>query len=526
MRKSTKIAVVLAAAALLVAGFAFTTLAKGWVKEAEGLFYYEDADGNKVYNEWQKDGANYYYLGEDGYMVTNQLIEDADGNTFWVGADGAKVIDQWIKVPVEADDAEANFDEEYRWYRFDSKGKALKATSTKVKYAVGDYDYIFDATGKMSFGYVKADGSMCDDQKTPFTSDCVYFCGTNEDGSVKKNYWEKVESVTTHPAYDEDAVYAWVYFDKKGVKACDTRENAEYGFLYEGRRYYFNSVGEMLTGWQVIGTPNTVSAYLGGEDQGWVQKKAWVRVKNAAGDKKWYYTGAQGQKLGLTEGGVGTILTINQKQYAFNNDAEMLSGVVEVNNLTDGVIVPGISTVAKAWTFDKKTLKDWIDEEGNFFYFSNDEEKDGSLKKSYTFELELLDDTYKFVTDKHGKLLNGEVSKKFYKNGYLLKADADFGKQVINVNKSGTAASWKVIDINGVVTQAQKKAMDVDKNWYAVQKDGKIYKVPEWTTKASAVADAVCKGETSIQIDSKTKKTIVYDDTDLDKNGYGMISLK
>ena len=45
MRKSTKIAVVLAAAALLVAGFAFTTLAKGWVKEAEGLYYYEDADG-------------------------------------------------------------------------------------------------------------------------------------------------------------------------------------------------------------------------------------------------------------------------------------------------------------------------------------------------------------------------------------------------------------------------------------------------------------------------------------------------
>ena len=520
MRKSTKIDVVLAAAALLVAGFAFTSLA-GWVKEAEGVYYYEDADGNRVYNEWKKDTdangkVNYYYLGDDGYMVTEQLVDDAEGNTFWVGADGAKVINQWVKVPVAADDVEANFDEEYRWYRFDAKGKALK----DGKKAVEGVDYIFDANGKMSFGYVRADGTMCDSQKTPFAADCVYFCGTNEDGSVRKNYWEKVESVTTHDAFDEDATYAWVYFDKKGVKACATRENAEYGFLYEGRRYYFNDLGEMLTGWQDIGTPTAVNAYLGGEDEGWVQKKVWVRVKNAAGDKKWYFTDAQGCKVGA-----GTVLTINQKQYAFNADAEMLAGVVEINDLADGVIVPGTSKVVKAWTFDKTTLKEWIDARGNFFFFSNDEEKDGSLKKSTTFELELLDDTYKFVTDKHGKLLNGEVSKKFYKNGYLLKADADFGKQVINVNKSGDAASWKVIDVNGTVTQTKKKAMDLDKNWYAVQEDGTIYKVPEWTTKASAVADAVCKGDKSIKIDSKTTKKIKYGDVDPEM-GYGVITLE
>ena len=532
MRKSTKIAVVLAAAALLVAGFAFTSLA-GWVKEAEGVYYYEDADGNRVYNEWKKDTddngvVKYYYLGDDGYMVTNQLVDDNEGNTFWVGADGAKVVNAWVKVPVDSEAVEDNFDEEYRWYRFDAKGKALKG----IKKAIGDYDYLFDEFGRMSFGYVQskdAKYAMCEKQDDPFQTDCVYFCGTNEDGAVKKLYWEKIEGVEDKGAWEEDKTAYWVFFKKDGAKAT---EDDEYGVLYNGKRYYFEETGKMKSGWSVIGTPATYTAYLGDEDEGWVEKKAWVYTKNADDKEKWYYTDNRGQKQYA-----GTVATIKGKQYVFNGAFEMVSGIVGITNVdeTTKAIKSNESEYVDSLDTTGYTLKDWeagtYDTDEALYFFSNDYKNDGSLHKNTSFDAEFADDTYKLYVGKQGQLLDGEVSSKFYKNGHLQAADADFGKQVINVSKTSTA-NWKVIDAAGVVTKAGKKAKDNDGNWYVVygnkDADGKIvsttiYMVPEYVEKASVVADYVLSDKTEIVIDKVTRK--IVKSTEL-TNGYYVVTIK
>ena len=529
MRKSTRIAVVLAAAALLVAGFAFTSLA-GWVKEAEGVYYYEDADGNRVYNEWKKDTddngvVKYYYLGDDGYMVTNQLVDDNDGKTFWVGADGAKVVNAWVRVPVE--DATENFDEEYRWYRFDAKGAALK----KQKKAVGDYDYIFDDQGRMSFGYVRADFSMCDKQDDPFQTDCVYFCGTNEDGAVKKLYWEKIEGVEDKGAYEEDKDAFWVFFKKDGKKASD---EDEYGVLYNGRRYYFTAEGKMKTGWKEIGTPSTYFAYLGGEDEGWVEKKTWVYTKDNTSDnkEKWFYTDNMGRFAGVARDPetdkvlYGTVITVKNKQYAFNAAGEMQSGIVLIENVdVNGAIKVGESKVREdeeqkatidtaEWPLSKWTELTIDGEPAKMYYFSSDYKNDGALHKSASFEAEFADDTYKLYVGKQGQLLDGydTGSKKYYKNGYLLTADADYGKQVINVNKkSASEENWKVLDVAGIAVKAGKKAKDLDGNWYAVKAEKvgdkeveTIYKVRESQEKASVVADYVLNDKNEITISGTT----------------------
>ena len=476
MRKSTKIAVVLAAA-LLVAGFAFTSLA-GWVKEAEGVYYYEDADG-------------------------------------------AKVVNAWVKVPVDSEAVEDNFDEEYRWYRFDAKGKALKA----VKKAIGDNDYLFDEFGRMSFGYVQskdAKYAMCEKQDDPFQTDCVYFCGTNEDGAVKKLYWEKIEGVTDKGAYEEDKTAYWVFFKKDGAKAT---ADDEYGVLYNGKRYYFDETGKMKSGWSVIGTPATYTAYLGGEDEGWVEKKAWVYTKNAADKEKWYYTDNLGQKQYAEK-----VATIKGKQYVFNKDYEMVSGIVEIDNVDadSKAIKNNESAYVDSLDTTEFTLKKWeavtYDTDEALYFFSNDYKNDGSLHKNTSFDAEFADDTYKLYVGKQGQLLDGEVSKKFYKNGHLQAADADYGKQVINVSKSG--ANWKVIDAAGVVTKAGKKAKDNDGNWFVVKANDDesetIYKVPEYVEKASVVADYVIKGENKITID---KVVYTINLGAVGDKGYGTVTL-
>ena len=487
MRKSTKIALLVAA---LVALCSFAAFA-GWKWDEAALEWtYLDKYDEMVYGTWEKDtNGVYYYLGDEGYMLRNELIE-YDGNWYYVDANGAKVTNAWIAVPVDEDDVEDNFDETYRWYRFDAKGRALK----NAKKTVGDFDYIFDANGKMCFGYVTADWTMCDNQDDPFSTDCLYYCGTNADGAVKKNVWYKLENLEDKGAYEQTS--AWVYFQSNGKKATDS----EYGVKWNGQRYYFAADGKMLYNWSDISTANTYSAWLGGEDEGLMLKKAWVYTDKGTSDdeNKWFWVDNRGEKTGYNK-----VLKINNKQYAFDGNAEMLSNIVELENVDaeTGAILPETTKVVGKVKTSNVTLAKWLEKTGNFYFFSDDYKNDGSLKKSATFEVEFADDNYKLYTNKYGKLMNGLESKKYYKNGYLLAADAEEGKAIIEV-QSGV---YKLVDAYGNVTKAGKTAKDLDGNYYYVEADAKgnetIYMVPEYVEKASTVAGYLRDGKTSITID-------------------------
>ena len=104
MRKQTKLAVVVSAAALVAIGASMTAMAAaGWQQE-NGQWVYLNSNGDYVYDEWKRSGDNYFYLGSDGYMVTDSLIDD-NGNYYYVDANGAMVKNDW--KPVAADDSES-----------------------------------------------------------------------------------------------------------------------------------------------------------------------------------------------------------------------------------------------------------------------------------------------------------------------------------------------------------------------------------------------------------------------------------
>lgn len=56
--------------------------AVGWL-ELDGKRYYMDENGNRKSEYWQKDGGAWYYLGEDGVLVTDQWVDN-----YYVGEDG------------------------------------------------------------------------------------------------------------------------------------------------------------------------------------------------------------------------------------------------------------------------------------------------------------------------------------------------------------------------------------------------------------------------------------------------------
>ena len=539
MRKSTKIAVVLAAAALLVAGFAFTTLAKGWVKEAEGLFYYEDEYGMKVYNEWKKDGANYYYLGDDGYMVTNTLVEYTDGKKYWCGADGAKVMNAWVQVPADQEDID-ELEVEYRWYRFDSKGQAVTGKQT-----IDGNTYFFFDNGKMAYGYVnynseaKSVVEMTTSVKTAYEdgNSFNYYCGTNETGAALKNEWRNEVQDASDDAYEASKTF-WAFYQSSGAKATSGLNN---GILWKGQRYYFTEAGKMVTGWGEatvsVKTEDgskvvTVSTYNGGADEGVKAKKAWKYLKpsDAASDstdKFWFWFKGDGNAIN-TEAGDAPVQKINGKFYAFGAPdtanpyaSEMLSGPVYLVFGEKADVVTDATFAAKIKFSDSKegfTLDEWLnmkDEEGkyvedvNVYYFSGDEANDGSLKKNVTFSQEFKDDTYTLAVGSDGKLKNGYVSKekKFYRFGYLLAASEDMRYEVKNVFNAKISATerkdYALLGVSGAEV-ASGTVADADGSYYYVEKDtGKIFKADSSLLSAAKAAAAFKKdgGKEAIKID-------------------------
>ncbi|MCQ2415321.1 MAG: hypothetical protein MJ063_04670 [Lachnospiraceae bacterium] len=550
MRKSTKIAVVLAAAALLVAGFAFTTLAKGWVKEAEGLYYYEDEYGMKVYNEWKKDTdangkVNYYYLGDDGYMVTDSIVEYND-EKYWVGADGAKVTEQWIKVPADQEDID-NYDVDYRWYYFQkSNGKAYKG----VKKDIEGNTYFFNAEGKMLFGYVNGDDfTMETDVAKAYDGNSYkYFCGSNDEGKALKSEWRKETSTTDNGAYETDTSW-WAFYQSNGKRADSTLAN---GALWKSQRYYFDPDGKMLKGWQTATVDTAdkeddVAYYFGGADDGKKVKKAWAYVVPQSGDdkdnetKRWFYfdnTGAALKKNGVQK--------INGKFYAFaaaeDNASKMLAGTVKLTFAVaaDSSSIVTDATAAEKIDLSKKTLDEWLAEGPNpeglvganyvVYYFSGDEANDGSLKKNVTFSQEFKDDTYTLAVGNDGALKDGYMKKekKYYRYGYLLAASEDTRYEVKDVYFNGSKFALLGVAGTEVTTGT---VVDADGSYYYVVKATateaqKIYKAESSLLSAAKVISSFKKDGKGAKcsIDGVDYKVTV-DDTKVDSIGYIILGL-
>ena len=524
MRKQTKLAVVLSAAALFVVGASMTSFASEWKVDENGLWYYHDNQGNYVTDTWKKYGNNSYYLGSDGYMLTNQLIEDGS-NYYYVDGDGAMVKNGWRMV--EADDTDADLDVEYRWYYFGSTGKAYK---DNFKKSINGKNYGFDADGKMLFGFV-------DDQKTIQTINedeaplySLYYYNDNTDGSMYTGWLEYEQGVTNIDQY-EDKDQIWFYYNPtNGKKIYSATAGAYTTKTVKSKKYAFDSNGVMLSKWSdgaTVGS-STTQMYFSDDTEGWQSKKGWfyavpsedmvakITKGGNTGDydddqKRWFYANSNGSLV------IDGTKRINSKWYVFD----------EIGRMKNGLIVMDSDKIANAKMVKRLGTDDYAGEDlrkvdflsaGQYLYYFSSSDSDGSAKTG-SIKIEMSDEPYTFCFNKSTYVgYNKVYSNKLYVNGVLISA----GDMKYGVGK-GSDGKYYVVNNSGTVLAAKKYVKDADDNYYAVNAAKEIAYIPA-ADEASAIAKAYATGAATWSYGTGSNKISGTTASSVQTSGFSVIN--
>ena len=469
MRKQTKIAALISAAAVLSVGGAMTAFAAtGWQQE-NGTWVYYNRNEEKVTETWQKSGDYWFYLDDNGEMATDSLIDDND-DTYYVDINGVMVTNRWVAVDNE-NAGEENEPNQW-WYYFGANGKAYKrsdsATGDVSLKTINGKKYTFDTDGKMQYGWVK-DGETQHDENA--WQDSEYYFGDENDGSMAEG-WREIAIVDDQAAdlqpgdnyWDEDQT-RWFYF-----KASGKKEKSQTGKTINGRKYGFDEYGRMNAGWITTATASNAKAADGGSqgiatysnsflyystpEDGARSTKGWFKVtpgyylqrdKYEDGSDYWYYSDGNG-KLTVNE-----IKTVNGKKYAFDNYGRMISGFV-VLQMEGNTVGSGYSSKKIVQKVDSDGTYDTGDNYNRFVKANDSLFRSGELK-SYFFggsddgsmktgkqTVELDSEKYTFEFAKNGSNkgvgLNGMEDHKFYVGGKLTTADADSKIEIVILDSS------------------------------------------------------------------------------------------
>ena len=469
MRKQTKIAALISAAAVLSVGGAMTAFAAtGWQQE-NGTWVYYNRNEEKVTEQWQKSGDYWYYLDDNGEMAVDSLIDD-NNDTYYVDVNGVMVTNRWVAVDNE-NAGEENEPNQW-WYYFGANGKAYKRSES----ASGDVSlktingkkYTFNVDGKMQYGWVK-DGETQYDENA--WQDSQYYFGDENDGAMAEG-WREIsikddQASEAQPGdnyWDEDQT-RWFYF-----KASGKKEKSQTGKTINGRKYGFDEYGRMNAGWITTATASNTPAKDGGSqgiatysnsflyystpEDGARSTKGWFKVtpgyylqrdKYEDGSDYWYYSDGNG-KLTVNE-----IKTVNGKKYAFDNYGRMISGFV-VLQMEGNTLGSGYSSKKIVQKVDSDGTYDTSDNYNRFVkandsLFTSGELKayffggsdDGSMKTGkQTVELDSEKYTFEFAKNgsNKGAGINGMEDHKFYVGGKLTTADADNKIEIVVLNSS------------------------------------------------------------------------------------------
>lgn len=318
--------------------------------------------------------------------------------------------------------------EDGEWYCYDSDGDAIEGAfciSNGKEFYVGD-------DGKMvRSAWVEDDGAW-------------YY--VNSAGEKVVNEWRY-----TAPAEDEDEDEAWFYLQSNGKRAESKK------LVINGKTYYFDENGAMLTGWiQATGdgwseaddanVSNTATYYC--DENGARVKAEWVKTYAPGVDEddadeddlNWYYIKTTGQPA------VGKQTNINGETYFFNNYGQMLSGWVVGSN----------SNYEEIWDEDGNgTPLSTAAANGADVYFCGDEDDGHAKKGKWIKEWSSVDygdgdsdnEKHWFYIEKNGKVFvptsDSETTLVAAQEWDLVDAAAEDGKQ-FEADATHEAATKKI----------------------------------------------------------------------------------
>lgn len=445
MKRQMQIIRVLSAAVILSASISITSFAEvGWTEENGGWAYYNDR-GERVTSQLLEMDENYYYIGSDGLMVSNQ----------------------WVAVDNENADQEE--EPEKYWYYFQGNGKAYKRSDgtpssvTRTREIDGK-KYAFDTQGRMLYGWV-SEGERLTGEDAWAEGD--YYFGPEDDGSMKVG-WQRIRIIADldEEALPDDGIWAeeeqerWFYFSETGKKKKGKPDKLGRLTLH-GQKYGFDQYGRMISSWYADPTLITTDAYdknvsaeenkterqggsgytkefmyFGTPESGARYTKGWFRArpsrylmesKHLDEESYLYYADGNGSLC------ANEIRTIDGEKYAFDNYGRQIKGLVCLTMEDETTS----SKIESTWYQDKEGREfSSIDSFNELIDFERYNSK-GSLVESYQHEFDSRKIRFYYFNGLDGKMLTGthkvqlgddEVEFAFENSGRL-KGSGLFGKK-------------------------------------------------------------------------------------------------
>ena len=385
MRKQTKIAAIVSAAALLALGASMTSFAasKGTWVMVDGEWPCYGKNGDAYENTFCSSNGKEYYVGEDGQLVRSSWVE-YDSSYYFVNSSGAKITNDWrLTTPYDDDSAD---EDEYWYYLKKTTGKPATGKQSNINGQI----YLFNNEGQMQHGWVAAtdtNGAKFvqldkeDDEKSMSAAGnaAVYYCGDEDDGHAKKNKWTKTWPPDNTSEEDDDK--EWFWFDKDGVlfrsgenKGSATASDAWKYKLDEGtlkkdtnestgviskkkvssKDYWSTKDGVMLSKFYLI---NDAMYYFGGSDDG-SMKTGSQSIKDNTGDtyKFYFYTKDQAASYKTPDGkhglskGAGVVGNQGNKLYWYGlpiqaDDYKYQVATITINGTDYSFIVNSNGTI-------------------------------------------------------------------------------------------------------------------------------------------------------------------------------------
>ena len=385
MRKQTKIAAVVSAAALLALGASMTSFAasKGTWMMVDGEWQCYGKNGDAYENTFCSSNGKEYYVGEDGQLVRSSWVE-YDSRYYFVNSNGGKITNDWrLTTPYDDDSAD---EDEYWYYLKKTTGKPATGKQSNINGQI----YLFNNEGQMQHGWVAAtdtNGAKFvqldkeDDEKSMSAAGnaAVYYCGDEDDGHAKKNKWTKTWPPDNTSEEDDDK--EWFWFDKDGVlfrsgenKGSATASDAWKYKLDEGtlkkdtnestgviskkkvssKDYWSTKDGVMLSKFYLI---NDAMYYFGGSDDG-SMKTGSQSIKDNTGDtyKFYFYTKDQAASYKTPDGkhglskGAGVVGNQGNKLYWYGlpiqaDDYKYQVATITINGTDYSFIVNSNGTI-------------------------------------------------------------------------------------------------------------------------------------------------------------------------------------